>query len=965
MSMAEAGGSSSGGIVGAMKQHFKAAAEAYSKIGNQQASQAYSKLGGTDTSTSGKTSNSQQSSELRPTGRIIGEPMSANEPVPGLQAELYSTHSIDPVDDPLILKSSSATGDDITMLPGATVESYPVYVKLNSEQDAAFVNELGKTYGEKHERPVDWDTRYTRVIYPEKEPTRPTAEQTRRWAIEESLSQVPVGTTGMQINVKDFSLYDTRTGQTLYGPSIFGEMLGKPFIEGATQISYGGMIAGGLFDNTPKRVHINSQIAEVERTPMDKLMLRGEGVFRMIGGGVYGAITGSSVGAIVGTGAAVVGSRAIGTSALSAAKEYAFTVGKTFGIFTAFDAGIEYATTQKTPTKAFSSEHLQRNLMISAAMPVFAPHISGAIAETGAKGLKLHAVEAGATAAYVSPYFSIAEGRGEYIAQDLSAILAVSSAFGVAGWAAEKTASRFVIGRTQYRTVDAVKGTTADLDTGFKLGVEKINTKTGASEFYGAKFENKNMITTQKQQFIAPEAQGKLGKGSFVEQELTFFKQPTVAEGKPSNILPMETKLNIPTSDIRVQPKGIAEAKGTGAAYEDRTKAFFKELYDPEVKINSDTLRQNIDIVAGSRESGAKLTEAIKKSDATVVGSNIERSIRDRMAVNPRFQPGGHAEGDLTFAGVKELNVFKEQTKNFIKIKKTENNPLVAQQWEGRFVESYTGQIKGGGSLDIKVMSKSFLVPKTPSPGADLTKTMTFDIQPGGYRTYSAGQQIASKFMTVGYDYKGNVKPIEYTKTKYMYDVASMGSKSKSQTEQTAKVMYGGDIPTKPSLPTRISRVSYSPSPPSISQSQSFSGSRSISLSSSLQPSSSSKTVSSSKPSSSLLPSSSISSIPSPSEIISSQSFSSSKLSSSSEVKPKEPLPTFKFTWNIPAPVPALPFGLGVKGGGSEPGRGVVIKGKTSKQLKSLAEAVRLKEIKQNKPFQKLNSLVQAVRLKR
>jgi len=624
------------------------------------------------------------------------------------------------------------------------------------------------------------------------------------------------------------------------------------------------------------------------------------GFSNMVGAYGLGALTGASLGNIA-SGVGLIGRGAIAEGAASHAFIKAGTdtlvkQAQLGTVFTGFDAGVELITKGKV-NESISTEHLARNYFLSGGVMVASVPISEAVRLSGATGLRASLGISGGVGAIVGPAFSATVPNSD-VARDTAAVMGLTGILGLGHYAVESTGIRPVLGRTEYRVYETKTNTAIDVNPGLKVGIEIAPKELGG---------------------------GKIQKGEFIGIQTG---KPPIGEGK-----------------ITI-PKGIAEETAIGGKYKTQTEKLGQEFFSNELKPSESSIQKNIEITA--KEYTQSLISSARETGGVFKGSNVERSIPGRTEVNPRFEkkPG---DIDIEFYSYKDFLNFKKQTENYVKWEKSK--PGGQHPIEDIFSQHWKGKIRGGGNIDLAVVESSHITPKPRSPLADFFRLGTIE-KGKNFDFFSSSQQIGSKYTSVGVDVKGNIKPIEPTKTKYMYDVASMKSKSKGETIRQADYLFGERVPRGdlPSVRSKGSSMSLGLSFSSSSTSSKSSSSGSLlelpSFSKSSSSSDSASRSSGSFGSSDSFPSwssdSSSSWDSSPSSSWSSEESKRSEDSSFDFSPSSNDRITFEFPkWEIVPRIPQLPFSGWGSGLGGFSAFGEKGKGKLSKQMKNLLNIFR------------------------
>jgi len=468
---------------------------------------------------------------------------------------------------------------------------------------------------------------------------------------------------------------------------------------------------------------------------------------------------------------------------------------------------------------------------------------------------------------------------------------------GAAGLAEEKAGAKFRAGTI--RTLEITeKGETKESIRGFELGLE---VGKGEKKFYGA-------AITERGAYI----------GTGREMRGITFKSPPEAR-VISATSAAGAKIYTPSPEYMEAYKGASEVFHGG-------------------KMDTALAEEKVSEAARGDKS---LLETIQKHGGVVGGSTIERAITTPQGktlgeINPRFAKTAK-DIDVVFYRASDWEGFSHTL--------TEKGYTISAERMGLdtsaslYVQKFSATMKGGPKLDISVISPSIGMPPLYSPFSGYYGAGTYERTPSGVSTYSAGQQVATKFTAIGMAQGGKIAPFEKGKEKYVVDVASMAAKNVQEAAERAKSLGGlsssavsriissapSVAPSAPSAPSKgISPVSVSISKPSVSMpSVSVVSRPSISpVSISISPS---RSPSPSRPSSPPSSSSSSSSSSTPSRPSSPSSISiSPSPPSSPSISPKivlPPPPKFEVPFVPPPIIPSLGGGGGAaKGGGGMKG---------------------------------------------
>ena len=677
---------------------------------------------------------------------------------------------------------------------------------------------------------------------------------------------------------------------------------------------------------------------EVLGTGKSNAELAFEGISRVVGAGVGGFTTGMGIGTITTGGLAIVGGATgvLTPAYVQAGTNVAINVAKLGAATTAFDTGLNVggaALGGKDVGKAFSEslspERIARNTIIGAGVGAATVEIAPEILTSGV-GFKTGQAAIGAFAGGVAgTTYALAEHKAEQSIQYGLTGATIGGAIGFTGAALEEKGIKPTLGIVEQRRVDTKTGVATDEFRGGKVGIEYVNPKTGEPSFWGV------AVTKEG---------GYIGTGAKIQQ-YGHFSTNTAAK-----------------NEVLI-PKGIFELMSYGSSeYQAAFKNYAIEYYNVG-EVNQGVVKEQIENVAGSDAKG--FITATRESGGVFGGSTVERGIGNKITLNPRFAAGSSKDVDVAFYSVEDFETFRGMMPGGSTLKAGE---VGIKGVESLYTQKHTGTLPSGGEVDISIMTPSLGYPKAPTPMSQFAGIFTF--QKGSeFTTYSTQQQLGTKFMTVGYGSKGEVRPIEPTKTKYLYDIASMNSKSTQETQgrydvmsvnlavntpkggaTSISIMTGQSFSSAPSKTSQTSPKSNSISAITNSLATGVSSRSILSLGDS-SPSTLSHSLpsSSSKPSrsssSSSLSDSSSSSSSSSSDDSSQDSSSSDSRSSSSYSISILSSSSFSSTSIISNVPPFLPGG-GLLGGGAGGGLGIKGINKPSKKLRTLADILKFKSKK-------------------
>lgn len=562
-------------------------------------------------------------------------------------------------------------------------------------------------------------------------------------------------------------------------------------------------------------------------------------------------------------------------------------------------------------------EKFGRNVIIGTGLGTASTIYSPTIMKfTGSNVIKTSATLGATGGALAGTTFSYYDGNVDKSFSYATTGALMGGTMGALGGYAETKGLKPVAQLSETREINKLTGKTHDSIRGVKIGLEKVNTKTGESKFWGVEV-NKGAIN--------------VGTGGGIK---TFGTN----------------QVNLGTNEYLI-PKGITEMKlYAGSDYESKFSNFVKDYFKYN-SINYEGVKKSLEL-AGKGDT-QQIIFSVNKGKGVFGGSSVERTIGDRLNTNPT-RTANVKDIDVIFHSQKDFNKFVSELPKGSSV--SEGN-LGLKGIDAVYTNKYSISTPSGTHIDVSVVDLSLGMPKPPTPMSSYLGIGTFS-KGGGITTYSAQQQLASKFMTIGVDSSGKVGVYESGKEKYLMDISAMDSKSAKETQTRYVQIVGGEgaktppkivwtstpqitksatsltfgssnTPSALKVPTLSKSVSVSQivSVPSVSASKHSlskskpSSSSNVSISSSIYSSSSSSTSSSRSSSSSSFGSSSSSS--------SSSSYSGGSSSSSSSYT----------NIVIPPPPPIIPFGFGGLGGDSGR-RGKSGKGDLSRKLDTLYESL-------------------------
>lgn len=463
----------------------------------------------------------------------------------------------------------------------------------------------------------------------------------------------------------------------------------------------------------------------------------------------------------------------------------------------------------------------------------------------------------------------------------------LGGAFAGAGYLTEKAGYHPVAETTRVNIVD--KGAVEQKITGFKLGIERINPKSGELTWFGKAYAR---------DIVVP-------KGAVVQPTGVF-----------------ET--------FRYAPELVPQYKAAGLLF------YGKSFIDTAAFENN--------IAKSFGKDSNKVLEAIRIQGGVIGGGTVEKALADARGAYSSSQYSRGVSGK----DVDDVFYYNEAApgrlaKSLGTTAKVKEMPLAVKGYP-QTATKYEIPYKGK-TLDVTVMYPSFFDPRAATPIGQLATAYSFQ-KTGQSVTYSPQQQIATKGMTIGVA-GGKIAPIEKGKEKYLSDIKVFMDKAGVDIGASDWAMptpaYAGSVGVSAgkSVTIGVSQPSaaipkgesYSPVKPSQFFFSSLTPSRAISSalgskSSALSSISPSRSVSSPSPSPSMpspsfpsrsspSPSSSISSVSPPSKSSSPPSFSFSPARASAGFTPS---------------IPFIPIGSG-GGGGLTFGKGAGVKAKLMDML--------------------------------
>jgi len=643
------------------------------------------------------------------------------------------------------------------------------------------------------------------------------------------------------------------------------------------------------------------------RTTEDLMITGGQ---RVIGTGAGAFTTGAGVGTIAfggvaatgvfGAGAKVIGENALITAAKVGTQFYIADVGLTVGMNSIdFEKGtIDVGKGLEAGSKKLNIETYGKDVILGGGLAAATTGINTNILKRGHGVITTSTLIGASSGAIAGSTIAFYEKDVERTGMYAGAGAVIGGSIGAAGGYLESKGIKPVVNFLETRDVNVKTGTVKDTFRGIKIGYEQVNPKTGEFAFKGIKYSWNNKIG----------------------------------------------------SDTVAIPKGIAETQlYTGSHYQKAVKGLIKEYYAGKI----DQVKLDKSLTQALKGDKEVIMAGAKKSGGVFGGSTVERAIGDLSTTNPRFADKPPGDVDLVFHSIGDFTKFTKTLPSGSKITETK---LGLDTPEGIFTKKYEIITPKGAKLDVSVMGTSAFMPKAPSPLSQHIGIGTFS-KLGGKTTYSAQQQVASKFMTVGSSARGQVKVIEPGKEKYISDISAFGSKSRAQTIETIESLgysySSSGITAKPISTSSFISIPASFSKPHSFQSISSGKSRpmfpsfpSLNPSQSSMPSHSrSYSTSSSGPSDSGSDSSSDSSSPSPPPPPSvDKSFSFSE----SESLISRITFSYKFEFpriNVPPPLPLGGFGTGFN---DRSPFGYGRKRTRSENLDSLLRGIRISDPKLN-----------------
>jgi hypothetical protein len=561
-------------------------------------------------------------------------------------------------------------------------------------------------------------------------------------------------------------------------------------------------------------------------------------------------------------------------------------------------------------------EKFGRNIVIGtglgSASTIYSPTI---MKFTGSNLIKTGAVLGATGGALAGTTFSYYDGNVDKSFSYATTGALIGGTMGALGGYAETQGLKPVAQLSETREINKLTGKTHDSIRGVKIGLEKVNTKTGESKFWGVEV-NKGAVN--------------IGTGGGIK---TFGSN----------------KVNLAQNEYLI-PKGITEMKiYAGSDYESKFSPFVRDYFKYNT-INHEGVKKSLEL-AGKGDT-QQIIFSVNKGKGVFGGSSVERTIGDRLNTNPT-RTANVKDIDVIFHSQKDFNKFVSELPKGSSV--SEGN-LGLKGIDAVYTNKYSISTPSGTHIDVSVVDLSLGMPKPPSPMSSYLGIGTFS-KGGGITTYSAQQQLASKFMTIGVDSSGKVGVYESGKEKYLMDISAMDSKSAKETQTRYVQIVGGEgakTPPKivwtstPQITKSATSLTFgSSNTPSALKVPTLSKSVSVSQIVSVPSVSTSKhSLSKSKPSSSSnvsvsssIYSSSVSSTSS-SKSSSSSSFGGSSSSSSYSGGSSSSSSTSIITnIVIPPPPPIIPFGFGGLGGDSGR-RGKSGKGDLSRKLDTLYESL-------------------------
>lgn len=575
-----------------------------------------------------------------------------------------------------------------------------------------------------------------------------------KYKTDNSVTLKPVGVEDYRLNIKNQYLQGFNYVQKIAPLNYMPGEVANFIAEGGSQF-YVGLeeIRGGIDKNM---AHPNVFFDDKINKPLNQSDLLFRGVSRVTTTGLYAFGTGAGIGTIGGAGIGIAsgGPLAVaGTNAL-------MTSMKGGAILTGFE-GVGLMIQGKDFTEALTLENYASNVVLSAGIQTLSLPIATDISLQG-YGLKTTKTLIGATTGGIAGgIFSYKYHEPEEGFKYVGAGAVIGGAFGLADAVLEEKHIKLVAGTVETRTVNTKTGVATDNFRGIKIGFEhlKVTDEVVEPRFYGA------TITKE---------------GAYIG---TGTKLHGITYGK----------IDIPSNEV-VIPKGMLEmnlygGKGTyRMAFEDFTRDYFGYT-----EINHDIVKG--EIIRTAKGDADLLVSSAKKSGGVFGGSVVERGVGDKININPRFVKGASNDLDIVFYSDNSFKEFVKQTGVTLKPAKTGITSV-----ENLFIDKFAGTTAAGTKLDITVIHPSIAMPKPPSPMSQYYSLGSFQ-KSNIMTTYSAQQQLGTKFMTVGAGTTGEIKLVEPSKTKYLYDVASMGSKSLQETQQKAN-NYLQDVSSAVSIKT-------------------------------------------------------------------------------------------------------------------------------------------------------------------